>query len=215
MSNIWRHGVADAETVGSFAIERATPMFTPWTSFQPDGDSSDLLAPDELLPPVDEAGEIDIEKVQADAFAQGFEAGRRTVEMEVAAERDAITRLAENLQILEPQPTNALAVLMAEAVERLVRQIVGQVDIDKDMLMERAERVAAMIGEDVEPGRLRVHPDDAALLSPARLPVAILGDASLERGTLLLETGEGWIEDGPAVRLERLRAALDKMGMEQ
>ena len=214
MSNIWRHGVADAETVGSFAIERATPMFTPWTSFQPDGDGSDLLTPDEL-PPVVGAGEIDVEKIQADAFAQGFEAGRRTVEMEVAAERDAIARLAEALEVLEPQPTNALAVLMAEAVERLVRQIVGQVEIDKNVLMERAERVAAMIGEDVEPGRLRVHPDDAALLDAARLPVAILGDPSLERGTLLLETGEGWIEDGPAVRLERLRAALDKMGMDQ
>ena len=30
--------------------------------------------------------------------------------------------------------------------------------------------------------------------------------------TLVLETGHGWIEDGPAVRLERLRAALDRVG---
>ena len=35
---------------------------------------------------------------------------------------------------------------------------------------------------------------------------------ALERGTLILETGHGWVEDGPAVRLERLRAELDRMG---
>jgi hypothetical protein len=29
---------------------------------------------------------------------------------------------------------------------------------------------------------------------------------------LLLETGAGWIEDGPAVRLDRLRAELDRIG---
>jgi hypothetical protein len=28
---------------------------------------------------------------------------------------------------------------------------------------------------------------------------------------VLLETAEGWVEDGPAIRLERLRAELDKV----
>ena len=43
----------------------------------------------------------------------------------------------------------------------------------------------------------------------------------LDRGRDLLdhvrvgETGHGWIEDGPAVRLERLRAELDRMGAPQ
>ena len=40
-------------------------------------------------------------------------------------------------------------------------------------------------------------------------------DAGLARGSIVLETGHGWIEDGPAVRLERLRAELDRMGAPQ
>ncbi|QPQ55353.1 hypothetical protein IC614_01700 [Allosphingosinicella flava] len=211
MSNVWRHGiVADAASVGSFAIEHKAPMFTPWTSFQSDAITTNLFGGGEDT--LDEGARPDMEAIEADAFAQGFEAGRRTAQMEMAAERDAVARLAENLQVLEPQPTNALAVLMAEAVERLVRQVVGSVEIDRDTLMQRAERVAAMIGEDTDPARLRLHPADLTLLEPARLSVAMVPDPSLERGTLLLETGEGWIEDGPAVRLERLRIALDKMG---
>lgn len=214
MSNVWRHSFAsDAASVGSFAIERALPVFTPWTSYQPDAEAPDMLG-EEFLDAPEEPAEPDIETVQAEAFAQGFEAGRRIVETEMAAERDAIARLAETLQALEPQPTNALAVLLAEAVERLVRQIVGNVEVDGALLMERAEMAAAMIGEDNEPARLRLHPDDLPLIEPARLSVAVIADASLARGTVLLETGEGWIEDGPAVRLERLRAALDKMGAE-
>ena len=38
---------------------------------------------------------------------------------------------------------------------------------------------------------------------------------ALARGSIVLETGHGWIEDGPAIRLERLRAELDRMGAPQ
>ena len=40
----------------------------------------------------------------------------------------------------------------------------------------------------------------------------MIGDPALQRGSIILDTGDGWIEDGPAVRLERLRAALDSFG---
>jgi flagellar assembly protein FliH len=40
----------------------------------------------------------------------------------------------------------------------------------------------------------------------------MIADETIERGGLLLETGQGWIEDGPSVRLDRLRAELDRMG---
>jgi flagellar assembly protein FliH len=68
-----------------------------------------------------------------------------------------------------------------------------------------------MIGENVEPSKLRVHPEDVELLRGAELGLDVEGDPSLERGAIRLETGHGWIEDGPLVRLERLRAELDKM----
>jgi flagellar assembly protein FliH len=206
MSNLWpSEYTASAASVGSFAIDRDLPMFTPWAS----NDEARATHEDELE---DDAPEIDPAAIHADSFAQGFDAGRRTVELEVAAEREAIARLAEGLEVLRAEPTGALAALLAETVERLVRQVVGSVEIDGALLRQRAEVAAALVGEDTEPSKLRIHPDDVPLLESARIPVPIVADGSLERGSIVLDTGQGWIEDGPAVRLERLRAALDTFG---
>jgi flagellar assembly protein FliH len=62
------------------------------------------------------------------------------------------------------------------------------------------------------PGRMRVHPDDLPFLSGIGLPVDLVADATIGRGSLVLETDTGWIEDGHAVRLARLRASLDGLG---
>ena len=201
MSNLWSHtSSGEATTVGSFAIERRTQMFTPWGSGTAEPEMEEGVT------------SFDPEIARADAFALGWEEGRRTVELEFAAERDALATLAESLEVLRPEPTNALALLLAETVDRLVRDIVGSVEIDGTLLMERAQAAAALIGEETEPARLRVNPQDVPLLEGARIPVAIIGDPAIARGALVLETGEGWIEDGPAIRLERLRAELDRMG---
>ena len=54
---------------------------------------------------------------------------------------------------------------------------------------------------------------DIALLDGLDLGVAVAPDHHLSSGTIILETGEGWIEDGPQVRLTRLRALFDSMGL--
>jgi flagellar assembly protein FliH len=206
MSRLWPgEGAAAAATVGSFVIARRAPVFTP-------------LGSDGAPPPGSDHGfgsEEDMARLQAEAFSQGLEEGRRTAELELAGERDAIARLAERLEVLRPEPTNALALLLAETVDRLVREIVGAAEVDPTLLLARAKAAAALIGENVEPSKLRVHPEDAALLEAARLPVPVATDPTLARGAIVLETGHGWIEDGPEVRLERLRAELDRMGAAQ
>jgi flagellar assembly protein FliH len=200
MSNLWPHERAGAaSSVGSFAIARAVPMFTPWAS---QADES----------PLDDGGRIDIEALREEAYAQGFEDGRHSAEQDVAEQQAALARLLASLDVLRPEPTNALALLLAETVDRLVRQIVGSVEIDGALLTARAEAAASLIGAETEPARLRVHPDDLPLLDGASIPVETIGDPHLTRGSIVLETGTGWIEDGPAVRLDRLRAELDRIG---
>ena len=39
----------------------------------------------------------------------------------------------------------------------------------------------------------------------------LVPDKAMQRGCVRLETAEGWVEDGPDVRLSRLRALLDDM----
>ena len=201
MSNLWSSDETDKiASVGSFAIERDEPTFTPWGSSQPGDEETAEVTP------------LDLESVRADAFARGWEEGRRTAELELAGEKEAVARLAESLETLRPEPGNALALVLAEAVDRLVRQIVGAGAIDAAQLVARAEAAAALIADELAPARLRLNPEDVPLLEAARIPVALVADASLARGSLIIECGEGWIEDGPAIRLERLRAELDRMG---
>lgn len=159
--------------------------------------------------------EIDVEAIREQAFAEGFEQGCRIVEADVAQERESIAALTASLEALRREPTEELAALLAVTVERLVHQIVGEVPINPIALVRRAEAAAALIGEEVEASRLLVHPDDLPLFARSRVPVEIAADPALERGAVRLEWNRGWIEDGPSVRLERLRAALDGLAAPQ
>lgn len=203
MSRLWREERAQAAaSVGSFVIPPTGNSFRPWVG---DADKGAPASNDGAFTAEDHAAQREEE-----AYLRGLADGRRTVEAEIAAERNAIAQLAEALQVLKPEPTLPLAILLTETVDRLVREVVGEVEVDGIRLLARAKAAAALVGEATQPARLRLNPEDAALLADAALEVEIESDAALPRGTVLLETGEGWIEDGPAVRLDRLRAELDK-----
>jgi flagellar assembly protein FliH len=199
-SNLLRITDEELTTLGSFAAPRQGAAFKPsWTGETGPGE------PNANVPPAS----------PDDMYALGFQDGQRAAEEALAEARTAIARLAESLEVLRPEPTNALALLLAETVEHMVRQVVGQVEIEGGLLVARAEAAAALIGNDTAPARLRVHPDDLAFFIGARIPVEIMADPQVERGGLKLETGQGWIEDGPSVRLDRLRAELDRLGAPQ
>jgi flagellar assembly protein FliH len=201
--------IEPAAWLDHFAARSEPARFTPWRSSE---EEPAPVSGNEELEVEEEAVEADPVALHADGFAQGFEEGRRTVQLEFADERAALARLTESLDVLRPEPTTALAALLAETVERLVRQIVGRVEVDAILLANRAGEAAALIGEELEPSKLFVHPDDIPLLAPAHIPVELAPDATLARGSVKLECASGWIEDGPSVRLDRLRAALDRMG---
>jgi flagellar assembly protein FliH len=190
-----------AASLGSFVVRRTDPTFHPLGTSEPYNDDGlkPLSAEQERL------------RAQAEAYAKGYDEARRALEAEVAGEREAIARLAASLEGLRPDSGHALALLLAETVDRLVREIIGTVEIDATLLLARAKAAADLIDDNVEPSRLIVHPDDIPLLEPAGLALELTGDPTLVRGTVVLETGHGWVEDGPAVRLERLRVELDKM----
>jgi flagellar assembly protein FliH len=201
--------------VDAWARPAPTAHFTPWggDAAHPRRRASDF-APTPTQPPARESdAPIDIETLRAQAFAEGFEQGRQTMIAEFARDREALVQLIRSAEALQPEPTGPLAAVLAETVTRFVRQIVGEVKIDPAMLRERAETVAEMITAESGPARLRMHPDDIAMLEGVDLGIDIAPDHHLASGTILLESGEGWIEDGPQVRLAKLRQQLDNMGL--
>lgn len=154
----------------------------------------------------------DAEALIAQGYADGLNEGRRLAMIEMEEERAALQRLAAGLEHLNPQGSDGLAAMLASSVKRLVTQIVGEVEINADTLAERTQAVAAMIAEETAPSRLRLHPTDVIRLQGANISVELVGDPMLAPGTIVLDTGTGWVEDGPHVRLEKLRAQLDRLG---
>lgn len=202
MSRLLRGGGSAASSLGSFVIGRAVPTFTPMAG-QGGAANDDPAAP---------TSEDEIARVEAEAFALGFESGREAAEQELGAEREAIAALAQSLEALRPLPPQQLAFLLAETVDRLVRQLVGEVGVDPVLLLSRARAAAAALSGEAAAARMRLNPEDVPLLAEAGLTVAIEPDPTLGRGAIRIETATGWIEDSPAIRLERLRVELDRMG---
>ena len=154
----------------------------------------------------------DAEALVAQGYADGLNEGHRLAMIELEEERAALARLAESVECLNPEGTDGLAAMLANTVKRLVTQIMGEVEINPETLAERAQAVAAMIAEETAPARLRLHPTDVVRLAGANIAVEMIGDPLLAPGTIVLDTGSGWVEDGPHVRLEKLRAQLDRLG---
>lgn len=209
MSNLLRLDAGEAAaSIGSFVVAHAAAnSFTPWAR----GDETDSRQHEGGF----DGDEQGINSAEADAFAQGFEEGRRVADMELEEERAALRSALSAIPELQPQSSNVLATQLAATVERLVRDIVGQVEVDRDLLLERAQAAAALVVDQGDHPRLRVHPGDAEFLAAADLPVDVLADPAMPLGGIMLETAYGWIEDGPQVRLSRLHDALDNLGLSQ
>ncbi len=145
---------------------------------------------------------------EADDFARGIAEGRRTVEAELAAEREALLQLVAGLEVLEAPSAGLLASLMMVAVERLVIDIVGRAPVDGVLLAQRAAALSAFLTTETE-AVLVVNPDDARLLGD----IEVICDPAVPSGTVQARAGAAMIEDGVASALARLRAEIDAMGI--
>lgn len=152
-----------------------------------------------------------LEQARADAFAEGFDAGMRIASENHAADAEASIRLAHALEQLVPAANGALSEMLSAAVIRLVTQIVGETPVNADLLHQRVETVAAFIGEEQTRSALCLNPEDIPLLAGREIAYRIQPDASVARGCVRLDAGDGWIEHGPDVQLSRLKALLDDM----
>ncbi|HKX22090.1 MAG TPA: flagellar biosynthesis protein [Rhizorhapis sp.] len=208
MSNIWQGVEAQAARFGSWTDMPAQDNFRPLYGLDAEGftplDTSFLEGGEQAV----EEGPS-LEQMTADAFAQGFEEGVKAARAELEADRAAHLRLALALEQLQPQSSGALSALLSTAVLRLVRQIAGEVEVDAGLLEKRCLAIAECIEEEVGQPALYLHPGDVELMASRNLPVRLLPDEEMLRGSVRLETSDGWVEDGPEIRLSRLQGLLD------
>ncbi len=143
-----------------------------------------------------------------DDFAAGFAEGQRLAQELFAAERQHLLDLIRNAEALQAEPSEEVAVLIANAVERLLTQLTGQAVPDRAWLEKQVMCAVELIQETDAKRRLRLHPDDAALLADAQFGCAVVPDPDLARGEIRVECSTGWVEQGIPVNLARLRTDL-------
>jgi flagellar assembly protein FliH len=153
----------------------------------------------------------DAERVETDALAQayadGHAAGRAEIEHTLTAQR--ALRLA--LRELDQAALDTLAGELADTVMALCTQVIAEHTIERDALAQRCTAAAARIGQAASQCRLRLHPDDAALIEAGDAGgMVIEPDPTLERGSLVLEGPDGTVRDGPAEWRRAIAAALQR-----
>jgi flagellar assembly protein FliH len=150
---------------------------------------------------------------EPDLIALAFENGVSAAQSAFDNERMALQRLISSAEALQNEPSEELAALIAETVEMLVSQIVGDAEIDCGWLAQKA-RAAAAIVNDCDAARVMcLHPDDIALLEGVKLPLTLQADASAPRGSIRIDCSASWIEAGNALYLDALRTELGMKGI--
>ncbi len=151
-----------------------------------------------------------VEAAHSAGYAEGMAAAMATIEANAARDMALLDGIVAQLAAGR-MDREAMAARLRQTVMMLVTRIVGEVGVSAERLAERIEAAAGMLADESESAMLRVHPDDVALLK-GRLPQTIfaVGDAQVERGGFVLESASTVVEDGPAMWLEQLAAAIDR-----
>jgi flagellar assembly protein FliH len=144
----------------------------------------------------------------ADLYAFGFEDGQQAACTAFEIERAALMKLIASADALQNEPSEELAVLIGEAVERIVSEIIGNAPIDRDWLNTHARRAADMIAECDGARTMWVHPDDLPLIDSNLISLTLMADPEAERGSIRIDCSASWIEHGTALYLQELRSEL-------
>jgi flagellar assembly protein FliH len=156
--------------------------------------------------PQSETGEA--AAAETNLCAQAYSDGFHAASVQFEEERAGMLALITTAQALQAEPSDEVAALIAETVERLVSGIVGRAAIDTDWLIERATRATQLIAEADAARTMWLHPDDVALLADAELNLVLMADPHAARGSIRIDCSAGWIEDGTAIHLDALRTEL-------
>ncbi len=143
-----------------------------------------------------------------DDYARGYADGIADAEARLAEDTAAAEKIRTAIAHLRAEPSEELGLYIAEAVSHLVRGIVGETQITEEEISRRANAAAALIADNDAATAIRLHPDDAALVGATVGGVAVISEPGLLRGDILVECASGTIEDGNALRLAALDAAL-------
>jgi len=140
-----------------------------------------------------------VEQAFARGYAEGYAEAIAVAEQRAAESEAARQRIDLAFARLDQQSAADLHERLRQTVLALCEEAVAPLAVDPEGLRLRVERAVALLQRRQDDSRVRLHPDDLALVE-GRLPAGLVleADPSLERGALRVETSEGGVEDGPS-----------------
>lgn len=153
-----------------------------------------------------------VETAHAAGYAEGLAAAAAAARESGDRDRALLTELAAALANGHQLDRDRIAHQLRQTVLLLVNKLVGECGVTADVLNGRIAAAAELLADAGESAVLRLHPDDLPLVG-ASLPKAIfaIGDASLSRGSFVLESASTLVEDGPELWLGQLAEAIDRV----
>lgn len=152
----------------------------------------------------------------AQAHAAGFEEGHAAALAEVAAARAREAALLDQVSAALSSGAHfdreRMAGHLRQTVLHLVSRMVGETGISGDLLAARIGAAVDLLSDSAESALLRMHPDDVPLVQ-GKLPTSIfpVGDPHLAPGHFVIESASTIVEDGPAMWMEQLAQAIDRV----
>jgi flagellar assembly protein FliH len=166
-----------------------------------------------LDPSIDEMPGLDpIEAAHAAGYAEGLAAARAETLATQARDQALLAGLADALRDGAQVDREAMASRLRDTVLLMLGRLVGEAGVSPELLAQRIEAATELLADKAEAALLRVHPDDVPLLD-GKLPDTLFaaGDATVQRGSFVVESASTVVEDGPELWLDQLAAAIDRV----
>ena len=146
-----------------------------------------------------------------DPKASSYANGRQSAENIFAIERKRLQDLVSAANALRHEDNAELGFILDNVIQSILAKIIGSLPTDASFLSQQIDAAVALLTDADHGRKLRMHPDDIALLSGTDLPLPCKADPELPRGALRIECSDGWIEHGPSFALESLNQALNNV----
>jgi len=135
----------------------------------------------------------------AEGYGHGLEQARGEAEAVRIEEEAARVALGLSLTRIDAELAETLRQKLQDTVMALCEATLVPFALDPDALAKRVERAVAMLSRAEDERVIRLNPADLKLVSSKLAKDwKVVGDPSIERGALRVETQSGGVEDGPA-----------------
>lgn len=160
------------------------------------------------------------EILRNEAYSQGWADAQAAAEQSAAQADQARGRLELAMHRLDGEWAEQFRQRLMETVIALCESCLAPLALDKEALLRRVEKAAAMFTRADDDRLIRLHPDDLAVIR-ARLPNDwdVQPDPAMERGAIRVESRSGNMEaggaeDGPQQWRRAIIEALDVGGLD-